>query len=95
MKVMERIPVINNHLTIREIGEEIIILSEEDLEIHSLEGSATFLWKCIDGKTTLQDILKKLCDEYDVSIERGKKDIIDFFEECESKNLISFPGEIS
>lgn len=90
MKILKKIPVINNHLTIREIGEDIIILSEEDLEIHNLERSAAFIWMCIDGKTTLQGILKRLCDKYDVSVEQAKNDIIEFFKECENKNLISF-----
>lgn len=90
MDIMKRIPVVNNHLTIREIGDDVIILSEEDLEIHNLEGTAAFLWKCIDGESALQGILDKLLLEYDVSVEQAKNDIVEFFEECEKKRLIAF-----
>jgi hypothetical protein len=90
MEIIEKIPRISDHLTIREIGEDIIILSEEDLEIHNLEGTAAFLWKCIDGKSTIGDIIKRLFDEYEVTIEQAKADIVEFIEECEKKRLISF-----
>ncbi|MBN1696492.1 MAG: PqqD family protein [Spirochaetales bacterium] len=90
MDIFEMIPVTNSQLTVREIGDDIVILSEETLEIHNLEGSAAFLWKCIDGKTTVGDIRDKLCHEYEVTAEQAKDDIAEFFDECEKKNLISF-----
>lgn len=90
MNPMERIPVINNHLTVREIGEEIIILSEEDQEIHNLEGTAAFLWKSINGKSSIQEICNNLLKEYEVSVEQAQKDILEFFDDCEKKRLVSF-----
>jgi len=93
MEILKSIPEINNQLTIREIGEDIIILSEDDLEIHNLEGTAVFLWKCINGKSTVKQILKKLCDEYEVSSEQAESDVIEFFKECKIKKLVSFLHE--
>jgi hypothetical protein len=90
MESIDKIPIINKHLTIREIGEDIVILSEEDLEIHNLEDTAAFLWKCIDGKSTIGDIIRKLYDTYEVTMEQAKADIVKFIEECEKKRLISF-----
>jgi hypothetical protein len=93
MEIIEKIPIINDHLTIREIGGDIVILSEKDLEIHNLEGTAAFLWKCIDGESTVGEIIRKLFDAYEVTMEQAKADIVKFIEECEKKRLVSFRNQ--
>jgi len=89
MEILSKVPVINEQLTIREIGEEIVILAEETGDIHSLEGTAGFLWGCIDGNKTITEIINNLCDEYDITYDIAQSDAIDFFNDCIDKNLVS------
>lgn len=88
MEIINKVPVKNEQLTIREIGEEIIILSEETGDIHSLEGTAVFLWMCIDGNKTIAEIINNLCAEYDITHDIAQGDAIDFFNDCINKNLV-------
>jgi hypothetical protein len=83
-----QIPVVADNLIVREIDDEIVILSEAGDQIHSLEATAAFLWKCIDGSTTIQALAEKLCREYDVTVEQVREDVMDFITDCLNKQLI-------
>ena len=60
-------------------GETLLVpISGElaDLEqIFVLNDVGSFLWQKLDGAQTLEDILNKLCEEYDVSPETAKTDL--------------------
>jgi hypothetical protein len=84
------IPVVESGLTVRKIDDEIIILSEAKEEIHNLTGTAAYLWNLIDGKNNREDMLNRLCGEYDVPRETALRDLEEFLSECENKQLISF-----
>lgn len=90
MDIMQKVPVITDGLTIREIDDEIIILVEKNEEIHNLEGTAAFLWKMIDGKNRVEDILNRLLAEYEVPAAVALPDLNEYLEECKNKGLIYF-----
>ncbi len=85
---LDIIPIPDGSLHVREIGEEIIIMNEEGDVIHSLDETAAFIWQNINGKSTLKNILDNLCDEYDVSREIAKSDLIKFITELSEKGIL-------
>ena len=88
MIASDTIPVSNDTFTVREIGEEIIFLSEEGNMLHTLNELGSFVWKCIDGTRSVGDILKLMCEEYDVSRDKAEKDLIEFLSELTTKKII-------
>ncbi len=84
------VPVPAEGLTIRQIGNETIILTEEGEELHTLDETGTFVWKAIDGKKSLSRILDLICLEYEVTHEGARDDLIVFLEALKGKGIISF-----
>ena len=90
MELLLKIPVVFEDLIVREIGDEIIILSQERDEIHQLESTSAFLWTLIDGKRNVEDILNCLCNEYEVAKNIAQNDLFEFLDDCIKKNLIYY-----
>jgi hypothetical protein len=83
------VPVPNDSFTIREIGDETIILSEEGNMIHMLNEVGSFIWKKIDGVRTLESIVELLTSEFDVSDAQAAQDVSAFVAELSAKGLVS------
>ena len=90
MKNLGAVAVPAEGLTIRKIGNETIILTEEGEELHTLDETGTFVWKAIDGKKTLSHILDLICAEYEVTHDRARDDLFVFVEALKGKGIISF-----
>ncbi len=83
------VPVPCDSFTIREIGEETIFLSEKGDMIHMVNEVGSFVWKALDGKHSLLDILDRLLDEYEVSRHQAEGDLISFVDELAQKGLVT------
>jgi hypothetical protein len=83
----------NNNFVTRDIAGETIIVpvrsSASDLDsIYTLNELGTKIWKLIDGRTSVQQIIDTLCKEYDVATEVAKKDVEEFLHSIEVAGLI-------
>jgi hypothetical protein len=83
------IPVPVNGLCVRELGDTVIIITEGGDELHSLDETGGFIWRQIDGKSTVGDILGTMCQEYDVDRSRAEDDLNNFLSSLKEKNLIT------
>ena len=90
MENLGAVPVPAEGLTIRQIGNETIILTEEGEELHTLDETGTFVWKAIDGNKSLSRILDLICVEYEVSHDGARDDLFMFVEALKGKGIISF-----
>jgi len=90
MENVRVVPVQAEGLTVRQIGNETIILTEEGEELHTLDETGTFVWAAIDGKKTMSQILDLICVEYEVGHDRARDDLFVFVETLKGKGLISF-----
>ena len=89
MNKLEAVPVPAEGLTVRQIGKEMIILTDAGEELHTLDETGTFVWSAIDGKTPLSRILDSICTEYDVNRNRAQEDLFAFIDALEGKGIIS------
>lgn len=76
-------------LCVRELGGAIIIITENGDQLHSLDETGSFIWRAINGRSTVSDIAARLCAEYDVERSRAEADILTFLASLEDKNLIT------
>lgn len=76
-------------LCVRELGDTLIIITENGNFLHSLDSTGGFIWKSINGSSSVQEILESLCREYDVDRTQAEHDLNYFLEMLREKNLIT------
>jgi len=84
----------NPLLAWREIDGAVAIISPSDSVLHELNSTGSFVWRLLDGRSTLAKIAAELCAEYDVSAETALSDTASLLEELASLKLV-FPAEAS
>lgn len=72
----------------RTLGEEAFLVTPWDSSVHQLSSVGTRIWEIIEKPATREELLTKLCDEYDVTVQQAKKDLTDFLQEMEKRKLI-------
>ncbi len=59
----------------RVLGDETMVMSATNSTLFTLDEIATVIWESADGTTPLEEIVKKkVCAQYDVSLEVALKD---------------------
>jgi hypothetical protein len=74
---------------VREVGDELIFLTEQGDKIISLNAMGAFIWEQIDGIHSLRDVLDIICDEYDVTQEQAEDDLRAFAAALVDHHLVS------
>lgn len=82
------IPVPNQDLSVREIGEETVFLAESGDQILSLNEMGSYIWQQMDGNHSLRDILDIICHEYEVEEAQARQDLQLFVEQLLNEKLI-------
>ena len=77
----------------RDIADETILVPVRgklaDMQkIFSLNPTAEYIWKNLDGKMKLNDILKDVIAHFDVDQDEAKKDVFEFVNELINADLI-------
>jgi hypothetical protein len=88
MTAKNQIPCKVEKLLERDLGDEIVVLSPEGRELHSFEGSASFIWGKIDGQRTVDEILAAITEEYQVEPADAQSDLELFIAKLKSLSLI-------
>ena len=89
----------NNNFVTRDIAGETIIVpvrsNASDLDsIYTLNELGTMIWKLINGRTSVSQIIETVCNEYDIAPEVAKKDVEEFLHSIEVAGLIR-PKDVS
>jgi hypothetical protein len=92
MNSFDRIPARNPEYGARDVDDETVFLSPAGDEIHSLDEVGTFIWRQIDGRRSVADILTALVAEYEVAEPEARVDLIEFIDELAARKLITFAG---
>lgn len=81
----------NDGFTVREIGEEILFLDPDGSSIHVADEVGGFIYRRIDGKNPLHEVLAAILDEYEVDEETAAGDLLAFTDELLAKKILSEP----
>ncbi len=84
----------------RKIADEVILVPvgnmgnadnsiETQQKIFSLNGVGEYVYDCIDGVKTIEQILADVFDNFEVSLEQAQTDVVDFIESLAEHNIIS------
>lgn len=73
-------------------GEEVVVPVRGqvgDLEsIYNLNEVGAFIWRLIDGRTSLSQIIDAVCAEFEVAAEEAEKDTVEFVAALEEAGMI-------
>lgn len=73
-------------------GEVILVPVRGDIadmqRIFTFDSVSEYIWDCLDGETSLKEILSGIIDTFDVSEEDAESDLVDFIVSLEDAGLI-------
>lgn len=83
----------NENYVLREIDEESILIPIGEASEHlngmiHLTPTAAFIWKEVDNSNSLEEIIQKLMEKYEVTEEIAKRDIYGFLTELYKRNMV-------
>ena len=77
----------------RIVDEEVVILDRQQNLIHQLNGTATYIWDCCDGSTSLQEIAIQFAEEFDVPQEIATRDLMAVIQQFCDLHLLVYNSE--
>lgn len=94
MVTLKQIPVQSASVVTRKTGDEYVLVpvtgNIADMDsIYTLNGTGAFIWEQIDGKTDLEEIIKRLTDEYQTDRQTAEDDVKDFIEAMIKAGIIT------
>lgn len=72
----------------RMLGDEMMIMSPRDTTLFNLNDVGSVIWQAADGRTPLDEIIARLCDEFDVAPEVARPDAEAFVQELAAHGIL-------
>jgi len=78
----------------RVLDKETMVMSATNSTLFTLDEIATVIWEALDGATPLEEIVtKKICAQYDITLEAALKDAEVFVEQLTEHGLLLLSEE--
>lgn len=78
----------NDKIAYRVIDGEAVIINLKNNELNILNPVATFIWEQLDGHTLINEIVKRLVEEFEVDYKTAKRDCMDFISKVIDKEIV-------
>jgi len=78
----------NEKTAYRIVDGEAVVVNLKDSTFHTLNPVATFIWEQADGQIKAEQIIEKICQEFEVDRVTAEKDCLEFLGELISKGLV-------
>ena len=72
----------------REIEDEIAVMKDDGSMIHMFNKTAARIWELCNGEFGPDEIAAKLCERYDVSLEKASTDVRNTMAKMVEKSLL-------
>jgi hypothetical protein len=72
----------------RLLGGEMMIMSVADSTFFTLNEVATLIWQAADGSTSLDTIVTRICDQFDVDREQAEQDVEQFVDALSQHGIL-------
>ena len=77
------------HLITKFLGEQAFIFDTKRVRVHTLNETASLIWRLINKKYSLKQIIKEICNKYNVTEKKSRKDVTEFLEKYIRKNMVA------
>lgn len=78
----------NEHCPVREVGTGLVLMAPEGTATHSLDEIGAFIWRQIDGRRSLADVIDALIAEYEVDSAQATDDVRSFVSQLLEADLV-------
>lgn len=82
-----RVVAVDEHIA-TEIGDEVVILQLDAGRYYGIDGIGPEVWKLLQRPRTVNELLGRIVANYDVTLERARRDTVALLEELDEKELI-------
>jgi hypothetical protein len=73
----------------RIVDDELIVVRPGDGDLLVLNEVGAFIWQSMDGKQTVAELSRLVCDEYEVGPDEAQADVAEFLQELDSQGLLA------
>jgi len=88
MRKLGRILRKSTRIASRIIGGEAVIVLPAEGYVFALNTTATSIWKAIDGRKTIEDIISAVVQKYDVREKKAREDVRRFLKDLQRKKIV-------
>ena len=78
----------SDELVWRTIKGEVVILTADGREIHTLNQVGSAIWELADGTRNIKEIISLTCERFDVSLEVAQADVQEFADQLVAKKIL-------
>jgi len=72
----------------RIVDGEAVVVNLKDSTFQTLNSVGTFIWQQADGRTSVKEIIQRVCQEFEVDPDTADKDCSEFIGELANKGLL-------
>ncbi len=65
-----------------------VVCIGQNMHVYAIDGVSAFIWRQLDGKTSVRQILSRIVKEFEVTGARAKRDLSAFIEQLVLLELI-------
>jgi len=76
-------------IKVREVGAETLVLNDRNGQVHQLNTTATFIWRQLDGATSISAIATRLAERFDVDDAVAADDVAAIVDKLRELNLLN------
>jgi hypothetical protein len=82
-------PVKSKDVTWKVLDGETVLLNLDTGVYFTLNATGTAAWELFDGQTSLTEITRVLCEQSDVTLEQGRRDLMELTKALMDEGLVS------
>ena len=70
-----------------DVGADLVLLDVEGCYVH-LDGIGRAVWALLQAPTTVEEVVARLCADYDVSEDACRSDVVTLLEDLDRRGLV-------
>lgn len=74
------------------VDDELVMADIDRGKYYGLNNIAAAIWQNLEKPITVEELCKRLCEQYEVTAEQCSAEVLAFLGELEKRNLISTEG---
>lgn len=79
-------------VSVEDFDGELLAYDDTAKELHAFNPTASLLWRCLDGASTLREIVEDLADAFAVPVETVETDVVDSAGGWRNRGLVELRG---
>ena len=75
-------------VSVRPIGDELLLLNTETHRVHQLNATASFIWRCCERPASAEEIAKMMSGSFAVEEHKALQDIVETLDRLRELRLV-------